>query len=127
MLARIAREKRISAYVGEGQNRWSAVNRLDAAKLVRLAIDKAAPGSVLHAVAEEGIARRDIATALGQFLDLPVDSIPAERAQQHFEWLGMFFGVDAPASSARTRALLGWKPTHATLLEDITAGHYPGT
>ena len=126
VLARIAREKRISAYLGDGQNRWSAVNRLDAAKLVQLAIDKAAPGSVFHAVAEQGIATRDIATAIGRFLDVPVESIPAERAQQHFDWLGMFFGMDAPASSARTRALLGWNPTHATLLEDIAAGHYPG-
>jgi nucleoside-diphosphate-sugar epimerase len=125
VLARIAREKRVSAYIGDGRNRWSAVNRLDA-KLVQLAIDKAAPGSVLHAVAEEGIATRDIATALGKFLDVPVESIPEERAQQHFDWLGMFFGVDTPASSVRTRALLEWKPTHATLLEDIAAGHYPG-
>jgi nucleoside-diphosphate-sugar epimerase len=126
VLARIAREKRVSGYIGEGQNRWSAVNRLDAGKLVQLAIDKAKPGSVLHAVAEEGIATRDIAMALGRFLDVPVESIPAERAQQHFDWLGMFFGADAPASSTRTRALLGWEPTHATLLEDIAAGHYPG-
>lgn len=126
VLARIAREKGVSAYLGEGHNRWPAVNRLDAGKLVRLAIDKAPPGSVLHAVAEEGIATRDIATALGQFLDVPVESIPVERAQQHFDWLGMFFGADAPASSARTRSLLGWEPTHATLLEDIAGGHYPG-
>jgi len=126
VLARIAREKGVSAYLGEGHNRWPGVNRLDAGKLVRLAIDKAPPGSVLHAVAEEGIATRDIATALGQFLDVPVESIPVERAQQHFDWLGMFFGADAPASSARTRSLLGWEPTHATLLEDIAGGHYPG-
>ena len=126
VLARIAREKSVSAYIGDGRNRWSAVNRLDAARLVQLAIDKATPGSVLHAVAEEGIATRDVATALGRFLDVPVESIPAERAQQHFDWLGMFFGADTPASSARTRELLGWKPTHATLLEDIAAGHYPG-
>jgi len=126
VLARIAREKGVSAYLGEGHNRWPAVSRLDAGKLVRLAIDKAPPGSVLHAVAEEGIATRDIATALGQFLDVPVESIPVERAQQHFDWLGMFFGADAPASSARTRSLLGWEPTHATLLEDIAGGHYPG-
>jgi nucleoside-diphosphate-sugar epimerase len=126
VLARIAREKRMSGYIGEGHNRWPAVNRLDAGKLVQLAIDKATPGSVLHAVAEEGVATRDIATALGQFLDVPVESIPVERAQAHFDWLGMFFGADAPASSARTRSQLGWEPTHETLLEDIAAGHYPG-
>jgi nucleoside-diphosphate-sugar epimerase len=126
VLARTAREKGISGYIGEGQNRWPAVNRLDAGKLVQLAIDKATPGSVLHAVAEEGVTTRDIATALGQFLDVPVESIPDDRAQAHFDWLGMFFGADAPASSARTRSLLGWEPMHETLLEDIAAGHYPG-
>jgi nucleoside-diphosphate-sugar epimerase len=126
VLARIAREKGVSAHIGAGANRWPAVNRLDAAKLVQLAIDKATPGSVLHAVAEEGIATRDIAAALGRFLGVPVESIPADRAAAHFDWLGMFFGTDAPASSVRTRELLGWTPTHATLLEDIAAGHYPG-
>jgi nucleoside-diphosphate-sugar epimerase len=126
VLARIAREKGRSAYIGEGRNRWPAVNRLDAARLVQLAIDHAPPGSVLHATAEEGIATREIAAALGQSLDLPVESIPADQAKAHFDWLGMFFGADAPASSAHTRALLGWAPTHPTLLEDIAAGHYPG-
>jgi nucleoside-diphosphate-sugar epimerase len=127
VLARTARAKQVSAYIGEGLNRWPAVNRLDAGRLVQLAIDKAGPGSVLHAVAEEGVPTRDIAAALGQFLGLPVASIPAGRAQAHFDWLGMFFGADAPASNARTRSLLGWAPTHPTLLEDIAAGHYPGT
>ena len=126
VLARIARDKRLSAYIGEGRNRWPAVNRLDAARLVQLAIEQATPGSVLHAVAEEGIATREIATALGRFLDVPVESIPADQAKAHFDWLGMFFGADAPASNARTRALLGWAPTHPTLLDDIAAGHYPG-
>ena len=126
VLAKTAREKGVSAYIGEGANRWPAVNVLDAGKLVRLAIEKATPGTVLHAVAEEGVATRDIAAALGQFLGVPVESIPADRAQAHFDWLGMFFGADAPASNARTRELLGWTPTHATLLEDIAAGHYPG-
>jgi nucleoside-diphosphate-sugar epimerase len=126
VLARIAREKGVSGYVGEGRNRWPAVNRLDAARLVQLAIDKAAPGTVLHAVAEEGIATRDIAQALGNSLALPVASIAAERAKEHFGWLDAFFGADAPASSTHTRELLGWTPTHPTLLEDIAAGHYPG-
>ena len=126
VLAKTAREKGVSAYIGEGANRWPAVNRLDAGKLVQLAIEKATPGTVLHAVAEEGVATRDIAAALGRYLQVPVESIPADRAQAHFDWLGMFFGADAPASSVRTRELLGWTPTHATLLEDIAAGHYPG-
>jgi nucleoside-diphosphate-sugar epimerase len=126
VLARIAREKGVSCYIGEGQNRWPAVHRLDAGKLVQLAVDQATPGSVLHAVAEEGVTTHDIAAAIGRFLGVPVESIPVERAQAHFDWLGMFFGADAPATSARTRTLLGWKPTHPTLLEDIAAGHYSG-
>jgi nucleoside-diphosphate-sugar epimerase len=125
-LARIAREKGLSAFIGDGLNRWPAVNRLDAGKLVQLAIDSAAPGSVLHAVAEEGIATRDIATALGEFLSVPVDSISPDRAKAHFDWLDTFFAADAPASSARTRAMMGWEAKHETLLEDIAAGHYPG-
>ena len=126
VLARIAREKGVSGFIGSGQNRWPAVHRLDAGKLVQLAVDQAPAGSVLHAVAEEGIATRDIAEALGQSMGLPVESIPAEQAQAHFDWLGMFYGADVPASSAQTRALLGWAPTQPTLLEDIAAGHYPG-
>jgi nucleoside-diphosphate-sugar epimerase len=126
VLARIAREQGSSAFIGEGRNRWPAVNRLDAAKLVRLAIDQASAGTVLHAVAEEGVATRDIAAALGQFLGVPVESLPADLAPARFDWLSMFFGADIPASSAHTRALLGWAPVHPTLLEDIAAGHYPG-
>ena len=126
-LARIAREKGVSAYIGDGLHRWPAVHRLDAGKLVQLAIDRAPAGAVLHAVAEEGIATRDIAGAIGKFLSLPEATIPVDRATEHFDWLGMFFGADAPASSALTRKLLGWEPKHPVLLEDIAAGHYPGT
>lgn len=126
MLARIAREKGLSGYIGDGRNRWPAVNRLDAGKLVQLAIDRAPGGSVLHAVAEEGVATREIAEALGQCLGVPSVSIPADRANEHFDGIGLFVGADAPASSALTRALLGWEPKHSTLLEDIAAGHYPG-
>jgi nucleoside-diphosphate-sugar epimerase len=125
-LARIAREKGAAAYIGDGANRWPAVHRLDAGKLVQLAIDKAPPGAVLHAVAEEGIAARDIAGAIGAFLGLPVESVPADRAIAHFGWIGRFFGADAPASNAMTRELLGWTPTQPGLLADIAAGHYPG-
>ena len=125
-LARIAREKGASAYIGDGLNRWPAVHRHDAGKLVQLAIDRAPPGAVLHAVAEEGIATRDIAGAIGKCLNLPIATVPADRAAEHFDWLGMFFGADAPASSELTRKLLGWEPKHPSLLEDIAAGHYPG-
>lgn len=124
MLARIAREKGVSAYIGDGQNRWPAVNRLDASKLVQLAVDKAPGGSVLHAVAEEGVATRKIAAALGHFLDVPVKSIRADQAKEHFDAVGVFFSADAPASSALTRSMLGWEPRHPTLLEDIAAGNY---
>ena len=125
-LARIARDKGVSGYIRDGSNRWPAVHRLDAAKLVQLAIDQARPGAILHAVAEEGIAARDIAGALGQYLGVPVQSIDHEQAAAHFDWLGLFFGADIPASSRMTREELGWVPQHPTLLEDIMAGHYPG-
>ena len=125
-LARIAREQGVSACIGDGANRWPAVHRLDAARLVRLAIESAAPGSVVHAVAEEGIAARDIANALGAALGVPTRSIPADQAQAHFGWIGMFFGADAPASNTLTRERLGWEPTGPGLLADIAAGHYPG-
>jgi nucleoside-diphosphate-sugar epimerase len=125
-LARVAREKGVSAYIGDGANHWPAVHRLDAARLVQLAIDKATPGAVLHAVAEEGIAARDIAGAIGAFLGLPVQSIAADHAMTHFGWIGRFFGTEGTASSALTREWLGWTPTHPGLLADIAAGHYPG-
>ncbi len=128
-LASIARTKGVSGFIGDGRNRWPAVHRLDAGKLVSMAIgnaDGVTPGAVLHAVAEEGIAAREIATALGRSLNVPVESIPADRAQEHFGWLSMFFGADIPASSDHTRQVLGWEPTHPTLLDDIANGHYPG-
>ncbi len=127
VLSRIARDRGVSGYPGEGLSRWPAVHRLDAAKLVQLAVDRAPAGTVLHAVAEEGIATREIAQAIGRFHRLPVGSIPADQVAAHFGWIGMFFGADAPASNAITRELLGWAPTQPTLLDDIAAGHYPGT
>jgi nucleoside-diphosphate-sugar epimerase len=118
-LAGVAREKGLAAYVDDGANRWSAVHRLDAATLVRLALDKAPAGAAVHAVAEEGIAARDIAAALGAHLGVPVGSVPAERAIEHFGWIGRFFGADCAASSDLTRETLGWEPTHPGLLADI--------
>jgi len=123
-LVGVAREKGVSAYVGDGANRWPAVHRLDAGRLVRLALDGAAAGTAVHAVAEEGIATRDIAQAIGDSLGVPVESVAPEEAAAHFGWIGAFFAFDAPASSERTRALLGWEPTHPTLLEDLAAGAY---
>ena len=123
VLVQIARDKGVSGYVGDGQNRWNAVHREDAAAVFRLAVEQAPAGSVLHAVGEEGIAVRDIASVIGQHLDLPVQSIPAEEAADHFGWLGAFLAIDAPASSTITQELLGWKPNGPGLLEDIAA-HY---
>ncbi len=107
----LAREKGVSAYVGDGLNRWPAVHRLDAAPLYRLALEKGSAGARYHAVAEEGVPVRAIAEAVGRGLKLPVVAIPAEKAAGHFGWLGFFAGRDAPASSALTRQRLGWHPT----------------
>jgi nucleoside-diphosphate-sugar epimerase len=123
-LVSVAREKGVSAYVGDGSGRWPAVHVLDAARLVRLAVEGAPAGSVLHAVAEEGVPTREIAEAIGRGLDLPVAPVPAERAGEHFGWMAHFFGVDSPASSALTRQRLGWEPTHAGLIADLDAGYY---
>jgi nucleoside-diphosphate-sugar epimerase len=124
VLVGIAREKGVSAYIGDGANAWSAVHRLDAGHLVRLAVDNAPAGSSVHATAEEGVPTRVIAEAIGRGLDLPVVSIPAEQAAEHFGWMGRFFGVDARATSAATQELLGWKPTQPGLIEDLEAGSY---
>ena len=123
-LVGVAREQGVSAYVGDGANRWPAVHRLDAARLVALAVDDAPAGTILHATAEEGVPAREIAEAIGRGLDIPVTSIAVEDAAGHFGWIGGFFAADAPASSAKTRALLGWEPTEPGLIEDLDAGHY---
>jgi nucleoside-diphosphate-sugar epimerase len=123
-LVAIARDKGSSAYIGDGSNRWPAVHRLDSAHLFRLAVEKAPAGSTLHAVADEGVPIRDVAEVIGRHLDVPVISIPAEQAAGHFTWLGGFIGMDAPASSALTRELMGWQPTQPGLIEDLNKGHY---
>ena len=112
------------AYIGDGANRWPAVHRLDSAHLFRLALENAPPGSTLHAVADEGVPIRAVAEVIGRHLDVPVVSIPPEQAAGHFTWLGGFIGLDAPASSALTRELLGWQPTQPGLLDDLDKGHY---
>jgi nucleoside-diphosphate-sugar epimerase len=123
-LVGIAREKGVSGYIGDGSNRWPAVHRLDAAHLFRLALEQAPAGAVLHAVGDEGVPIRAIAAVIGAHLAIPVSSIPAEDAGEHFGWLGAFLAVDSPASSALTRALLGWQPTQPGLLADLEQGHY---
>jgi len=123
-LTTTARRHCVSAYVGDGSVAWSAVHRSDAARLVRLGLEQAPAGSLLHAVAEEGIATRDIAAAIGEALGVPVTSVAPEDALEHFGFIGMFFGMDMSATSTRTRELLGWTPTGPTLLEDIKGGAY---
>ncbi|GAA0964699.1 SDR family oxidoreductase [Frigoribacterium faeni] len=145
----VARDRGVSAYPGDGTNRWPAVHRSDAGRLVALGLEHAAgagprsgaaaglpgaaagspgaaadSGTVLHAVAEEGMTTRAIAEAVGRMLDLPVESVPADRAAEHFGWIGGFFSLDMAASSAATRELLGWAPSGPTLIEDLDAGAY---
>jgi nucleoside-diphosphate-sugar epimerase len=123
-LVGIARAKGISGYIGDGSNRWPAVHRLDAAHLFRLALEDAPAGSTLHAVADEGVPIRAIAEVIGRHLDLPVATISPENAAEHFAWLAGFLAIDSPASSTLTRQLLGWRPTHPGLLDDLDKGHY---
>lgn len=116
---KLAREKGVSAYVGEGENRWPAVHRLDAARLFRLALEKGAPGSVFHGIADEGITTRALAEIIGKRLHVPVVSQTPAEAEAHFTWLASFFQRDVPASSALTRAQLGWHPTEPGLIADL--------
>ncbi len=113
------REKGVCTYVGEGRNRWPAAYVLDVARLYRLAVEKAEPNAKYHAAAEEGVALRDIAEAIGGRLKLPVKSIAPDEAQSFFGWLGMFAGHDVPASSAQTMEKLGWRPTGPGLIADL--------
>ena len=123
-LTRIARERGAAGYVADGSTGWAAVHRSDAARLVRRALESSPAGSRVHAVGEEGLASRDIAGAVGDFLGVPAVSVAPDEVEAHFGWLGRFFGMDITASSARTRDLLGWTPTGPTLFEDIAAGAY---
>lgn len=120
----IARAKGMSAYIGDGANRWPSVHTLDAARLYRLALESAPVGSRLHGVADEGVPFKEIAQVIGRRLNVPVTSIDPQDASDHFGFLGGFAGLDNPTSSARTRQLLGWEPTHEGLLDDLNHGHY---
>jgi nucleoside-diphosphate-sugar epimerase len=120
----VAREKGVSAYVGDGLNRWPAAHRLDTARLYRLALEKADAGERFHAVAEEGVPVRDIAKAIGRGLNVPVVSLAPEEAANHFGWLAAFVGRDVPASSAHTREKLGWNPTGPGLISDLENMRY---
>jgi nucleoside-diphosphate-sugar epimerase len=121
LLIDMARRTGVSAYLGDGENRWSGVHRLDAAKVYRLALERGVGGERYHAVAEEGVPFKAIAAAIGRGLNLPVESRPPE----HFGWFAMFAAMDAATSSAWTREILGWTPTEAGLIADIeTAGYF---
>jgi nucleoside-diphosphate-sugar epimerase len=128
-IAGIARQQGVSGYPADGTNRWAAVHRSDAARLIGLGLDKAVTdysSSVarLHAVAEEGIPTREIAEAIGRAFDLPVRSIAPDAVQDHFGWIGMFFAMEMTATSTLTRENLGWTPAGPTLIADIDAGAY---
>jgi nucleoside-diphosphate-sugar epimerase len=119
MLIALAREKRISAFVGDGTNRWPAVHRLDAAHLFTLGLEKGTAGARYHAVAEEGVPLKDTAEVIGRRLNVPVVAQSAEEAAAHFGWLAFFMGVDSPASSVQTQQRLGWLPSQPGLLADL--------
>lgn len=123
-LIKVAREKGVSAYVGDGLNRWPAVHRFDAAPLYRLALEKGSAAASYHGVADEGLPFRDIAEVIGRRLHLPVVSRSREEAASHFGWLAHFVGVDCPASSAQTRQELGWAPRQLGLIADLDQAHY---
>lgn len=123
-LIAIARAKGVSAYVGDGHNRWPAAHVTDVARLYRLALENFTSGARYHAVAEEGVPLKEIATAIGRGLNVPVVSISPDQAQEHFGFLGFFAGRDAHISSAQTRAKLGWNPTGPDLLTDLGNMNY---
>jgi len=120
----IAREKGVSAFIGDGLNRWPALHRLDAADLYRLVLEKGSAGATYHGVADEGIPTREIAEVIGRHLNVPVVSKSREQAADHFGWIALFFGIDAPASSALTQERLGWRPVQPGLIADLNAAHY---
>jgi nucleoside-diphosphate-sugar epimerase len=126
ILIGIAREKGASAYIGDGRNRWPATHRFDAARVYRLALERGAAGGPFHAVAEEGIAFKEIAEVIGRRLNVPVVAKSPEDAAAHFGWFARFAGMDMTASSARTRKLLGWEPKQPGLLTDIDHPSYFG-
>jgi nucleoside-diphosphate-sugar epimerase len=123
-LISIAREKGISAYIGDGLNRWPAVHRLDAAHLYRLVLEKGITAATYHGVADEGVPTREIAEVIGRQLTIPVVSKSREEAAEHFGWIAMFFAMDGPASSAQTQKSLGWRPVQPGLIADLKAEHY---
>lgn len=124
MLIGIARDKGIAAYTGDGNNLWPAVHRLDAARLYRLALEKAIPGMRYHAVQDEGVPMRSIVEVIGKHLQIPVTSLTPEAAKEYFGWFNHFASLNAPATGYITTEKLGWKPTQISLLEDLDQDYY---
>jgi nucleoside-diphosphate-sugar epimerase len=124
LLIGMAREKGLSAYIGEGLNHWPAVHRLNAGRLFRLALEQGSAGARFHSVAEEGVPFRDIAQAIARQLKVPLISQTREEAARHFGWFAHFAALDNLASSERTREQLGWKPTQRGLIADLERGRY---
>jgi len=124
VLIRVAREKGVAGYVGDGANRWPGLNTRDAARIYRLALETAPGGTRLHGVESEGYAFREIAETIGKRLGVPTASIPAEEAGAHFGFLGGLVGLDNPVSNEFTRKTLGWEPEHVGLIEDLEQDHY---
>jgi nucleoside-diphosphate-sugar epimerase len=124
LLIGLARQKGVSAYVGEGLNRWPGVHRLDSAHLYRLALEKGSAGARYHGIAEEGVPFREIAEVIGRRLNLPVVSKSPEEAADHFGWFTRFAAIDCPSSSAKTRAQLGWQPKQPGLIADLDRPRY---
>lgn len=125
-LYEIARQKGVSAFVGDGSSRWAAAHRADVAPVYRLALEKGVAGARYHAVGDEGVRLRDIAEIIGRQLNVPVVSIPQDKAAEHFGWLALFASGDVPSSSALTQQRLGWKPTNIGLIADISKPGYFG-
>jgi nucleoside-diphosphate-sugar epimerase len=124
LIVAAARKQGVSGYVGDGSNGWAAVHRTDAARMIRLGLEKAPAGSLLHAVGESSVSTKAIAEAIGAGLALDTVSVPAENAVEHFGFIGNFFAMDLASTSTITQELLGWTPTGPTLLEDLASGSY---
>jgi nucleoside-diphosphate-sugar epimerase len=124
MIIGVARQKGVSAYIGDGLNRWPAVHRLDAARLYRLALEKGVAGARYHAIGDQGVLTKEIAEVIGRRLNGPVVSKSSDEAAEHFGWMAMFFGMDGAASCVKTQRELGWQPTQPGLIADIDRETY---
>jgi len=124
MLIELAKKNEFAAYVGEGNNRWSAVHRLDAARLFRLALEKSAKGARYNAAGDEGIPMRELALFIGKNLNLPVKSISQEEAKEYYGWMSYFVALESAAKTDKTREQLGWEPVHPGLLEDLQENYF---